>query len=1277
MSKLSENATQVAENRYFMEGENWESCASRVGTIIASAENSKAPEYAEKFSEMIYNMDFLPGGRILRNAGRPRGSMFNCYHLPIGDSREEIGQFYKDSLILWGEGGGIGVNASSLRPKGAEIKGVGGESSGPVSFLRASDSIAETVESGGSRRAAALALMHVSHPDILRFIDAKLMHGELSHYNISVAVSEEFLAAVESNADWEFKFAQKTYGKVKAREIWNKIVDNMVRCAEPGILNWDNLIKNNSYYYDPVMGTNPSLRKGTRVITSEGIFAIEDLENKSIMVPNLNGEYSQANCILSGNNKKLYKITLEGQHIYYCTKEHKWPVVINNKVSKVETSDINSGDFIVYQDKVSSLSFGNVGSYKDGFIVGWNLGDGWITKRSDDGTTQIGFIVSEEDKLVGIHAIISEYLVNKCEWQGDFNNKNEINVNNKKLNEIFTMFDVQHKSKGLPLSVWTYASEEFRKGLIDGLFSADGCFSDKIVLTTAHKHLADDVCDLLGFYGLKCNINTQETTSTFPNGRDYGRKYVRYDLKIGHQNSIKHFNDIFKISHSNKKTSLQNLIKECRTYCENKIKIISVEKTDLVEDVWDLRVFDTTHCFKLAHCMTGNCGEAVLAPYDVCDLGSLVLTSFITGAVNTNWKKLKEIIKLAVRFLDDVIEINKYVLKEIDIKAHNSRRIGLGVMGLAEYLFAKKLRYGSERSIIEIERLMRFIRDTVYETLVELADEKGAFPKFEPVAYGKASFIRKLPASLRMDIKDHGVRCVTSMAIAPTGCQDKDTMIVTSDGLLTLEELGSISGDKWQDININVSQEYFQKEEKATKFYVNDRHATKKIYLDSGNTLESTYNHQYRVLQNSSYIWKRADELVVGDDVISVLDTYNKTSNPTLIVVDVSHHNQNEINTIPVMTEKLAEFLGIYFGDGSNHTKGIRISCNAYEEDNYLYVAELGFEVFGIKPTFYDNGRNCMEICFNSKLLLEFLGSNKVLKQKSNNISIPKLIRVSSKKCIQSFIKGMLFADGSKSGNTEYLDTSSEKLAKELLIIMRALGNDVRIRESVSGLGSKMFRLWIKKGVYKFRPKSEQLKKQQLDSLGLTNCVVDSIINIENSITETYDIEVPTTVTYIANSVVSHNTISLLADVTSGIEPLFRKAYLRHDRVGDRMYVHPIYKEMLLKGKKLENWYVDTNDLEPKDHFEMQSVVQKYVDGAVSKTINMPINTTPEELSRLSLEYIRDLKGMTVYVDGSREGQILNEVSDEEVRIYLNDDKLEITNAGEESVMCATGTCEI
>jgi len=933
MGKLSENGKKVAENRYFMDDEDWDGCASRVGTVVAGAENSNSLKYSDKFSEMIYNMDFLPGGRILRNAGRPRGSMFNCYHLPIGDSREEIGQFYKDSLILWGEGGGIGVNASSLRPKGADIKGVGGKSSGPVSFLRASDSIAETVESGGSRRAAALALMHVAHPDIMRFIDAKLKHGELSHYNISVAVSEDFLAAVEADIDWEFKFSQKAYGKIRARYIWDKIIENMIKCAEPGLLNWDNLTKNNSYYYDPVMGCNPSLRKGTKVLTYKGVFSIEDLQDCDFEVPNINHGYSKAKCFLSGRGKNLYKVKLRGNHEYYATAEHKWPVVKKDRWNydetdfiKKRTDELCVGDYLPQPNIKYDLGYGYDGTFQDGFLIGWNIGDGWIS--NNDRPDQIGFIVSEHDQKYDIHNILTSSL-RDLGWSGTFRDvgtNKETNVQNKKVRSFFERFGVTKKTFGIPKSIWSTASEDFRKGFIDGLFSSDASIdvnSKRIVLTSSHEKLVYDVSDLLGFYGIQSLIEHSTHKGIFPNGKTYDKIYHRYTLKISTQRSILHFFELFKLTHLDKQNRIKKIVDAIEiTALKHAIQIISVEKTGLYEDVWDVSVFDKIHCFELPHCVTGNCGEAILAPYDVCDLGSLVLPNFITGTINTNWKKLEEVIKLSVRFLDDVIDVNKYVLKEIDIKAHNSRRIGLGVMGLAEYLFAKRLRYGSDKAIVEIDRLMKFIRDTVYEALIELSDEKGAFPKFDPVAYGKSSFVRKLPASLRMKVKEHGVRCVTGLAIAPTG------------------------------------------------------------------------------------------------------------------------------------------------------------------------------------------------------------------------------------------------------------------------------------------------------------------------------------------------------------------TISLLADVTSGIEPLFRKAYMRHDRVGDRMYVHSIYKEFINNGKEIEDWYVDTDDLKPEDHFEVQSIVQRYVDGAVSKTINLPAGTTAEELSKFALEYIRDLKGVTVYVDGSREGQILNKVAEEQVRQYLNDSK-ELVSAGEESVKCASGSCEL
>jgi ribonucleoside-diphosphate reductase alpha chain len=570
---LKDNAQFILEKRYLMEGERtWEDLCHRVAQAISTIEVD--PSYWKaRFFDMLCSMRFIPGGRILRNAGRTHGSMFNCYHLPIGDSIKEIARCNGHALELWSEGGGVGITFSTLRPKGAPIKGKGGTSSGLVSFMRALDGLAATIESGGSRRAASLGGCHVSHPEIFDFINAKLAEGTISYFNISVMVWKDFLSAVMADDKWPLKFREQVYSVVQARDLWNLILKNMIHNGEPGLLVLDNLTKNNSYYFAPITGTNP-------------------------------------------------------------------------------------------------------------------------------------------------------------------------------------------------------------------------------------------------------------------------------------------------------------------------------------------------------------CGEACLAPYDVCDLGSIVLPTFVDTGGRTKWAEMERTIHEAVRFLDNIIDINKYVLQENQQMGQAGRRIGLGVMGLADYLFHKGIRYGSKDSLDAVEDLMKFIRDTTYIASIKLATEKGSFAAFSTAAYHSASFIRKLPAAIRKDIRTYGIRNVTSMALAPTG------------------------------------------------------------------------------------------------------------------------------------------------------------------------------------------------------------------------------------------------------------------------------------------------------------------------------------------------------------------TISLLADCNPGIEPLPFKAYLRKTRSGNLIYVNPILEESIKENSVPPTWLVDSTDLKPADHLEVQSMCQKYTDGAVSKTIIVPKDFTEDKLSDILLEYLFDLKGVTVYRDGSRKEQILNSLSIEEVKKHLKSNK-HTTSQSEADVACASGVCEL
>ena len=412
---LSSNANEICEKRYFQPGEAWDDLSIRVGNYIGNTDLE-----GEEFSKEICEMNFIPGGRTLRNSGILNHGLLNCACLPVADSIESIAKLVEQSLILWAYGAGIGVQFSTLRPKGAEIVTRKGESSGMLSFVGVLDHVSKVIDTGGQRRSGLMPICRVDHPEIREFIWAKKGDDSVLKYcNLSVAITDEFIRAVEDGSKWDLKFAGKVYDTVDAVELWSEIMDSQAQSGEPGLLNYTNLLKNNSYYFQRITGTN-------------------------------------------------------------------------------------------------------------------------------------------------------------------------------------------------------------------------------------------------------------------------------------------------------------------------------------------------------------LCGELPLPDYGMCCLGSLVLPNFLHAKGSTNWVKLEKSIHLAVRFLDNVLDKNQYPIHQTKITTLDSRRIGLGTMGLHDYLIAKELRYGSEESLAEIEKLYKFIRNVSYEASIKLADEKGPFPQYSN-EYTRASFVRKLPAKLRLAIKEHGIRNCTLVCSPPTG----------------------------------------------------------------------------------------------------------------------------------------------------------------------------------------------------------------------------------------------------------------------------------------------------------------------------------------------------------------------------------------------------------------------------------------------------------------------------------------------------------------------------
>jgi ribonucleoside-diphosphate reductase alpha chain len=266
---LSENALKVLRTRYLLRDEQGnvketpEEMFHRVAKAIASAEllyGGSTEEWEVKYYDAMSRLLFLPNTPTLINAGKDLGQLAACFVLPVDDSMGSIFDSLKNAALILQSGGGTGFSFSHLRPRSDVVKSTGGIASGPVSFMRIYNTATEVIKQGGARRGANMGILRIDHPDILEFIKIKRHEEELLNFNISISVTDAFIKALKSDAEYDLinPRSDRITGRLKAKDVFNEIVESAWETGDPGLVFIDRINRDNpTPHIGKIESTNP------------------------------------------------------------------------------------------------------------------------------------------------------------------------------------------------------------------------------------------------------------------------------------------------------------------------------------------------------------------------------------------------------------------------------------------------------------------------------------------------------------------------------------------------------------------------------------------------------------------------------------------------------------------------------------------------------------------------------------------------------------------------------------------------------------------------------------------------------------------------------------------------------------------------------------------------------------------------------------------------------------------------------------------------------------
>jgi len=778
---------------------------ARVALALAEAEKPDARgRQAQDFAAALAGHRFLPAGRILAGAGTGRAvTLFNCFVMgTIPDSMDGIFSALREAALTLQQGGGIGYDFSTIRPKGARVESIGADASGPVSFMEVWDAMCRTIMSAGSRRGAMMATLRVDHPDIEQFIEAKREAGRLSNFNLSVLASDAFMGAVKADGDWPLVFGGKVYRTLKARDLWARIMRSTYDYAEPGVIFIDRInALNNLSYAETIAATNPCLTGETWIQTAEGPRRIAELVGQPFAaLADGRAWPSDARGFFSQGIKPVVKLETREGPALRLTADHRVRKIMRRTRWScdwqwVEAGSLRPGDEVLLQDHRAITGWGAEGAREEaeGYLLGLLLGDGVL--KSDKAVLSVwpGACVAngpaERPGISGVMAAAlaaAHHLPHRADFRGwiEVPGRGEWRLSLAALKSLAMAHGLTPGNKAIT-GAMERRSSAFTAALLRGLFDSDGSVqgsqakgvsvrlaqSDRALLEAAQRMLLR-----LGVASTLYRERRPAGQSLLPDGRggrDFYPTQAQHELCISGDN-LTIFAERVGFCDTAKKTRLAAALGSYRRRLNREVFAATVAQ--IVPD-GEAEVFDAAipglNAFDANGLWAHNCGEQPLPPYGACLLGSINLAKLVKNpfedGAHLDLGELERLTATAVRMLDNAIDVSRFPLEAQAQEAAAKRRIGLGVTGLADALIFCKVKYGSLDSLILIKTWAATLCHAAYRASVELAKEKGPFPLYDMNPYLSRPFIQALPPDIYNAIAAHGIRNALLTSIAPTG----------------------------------------------------------------------------------------------------------------------------------------------------------------------------------------------------------------------------------------------------------------------------------------------------------------------------------------------------------------------------------------------------------------------------------------------------------------------------------------------------------------------------